>query len=128
MPFGEGQKTLSTEDVAQTAWRAFSSAMGSNVPWDFLSYEAQDPWLRLALRAEKVMQENEGRTYREVAAKLHEAAMGGGQFASPLHTLAWEAVTRHLMTLLDADDIADLDALEKSWAEWVAKRKEILVT
>ncbi len=117
---------LDTRDIAASAFRAFSYAGGvqDEPEWDKLDSETQLRWLHLAKHAEGTLQAMEDKPYQQAAAGL--AALWAKTddpaffetFSKRLQII-WQAVTRHLMTLLDCDDVDSPEPLERSWGEWV---------
>lgn len=126
------QRSLTQEEIAQTTYRAWAHAWGAPVPpWETLSLEAQSTFLRLAKHAESAMTRLEGEGYTRVTDELMRLAHGEMEPSrSPRDLIAWEAVARHLATLLDSDEVEGPEALgdlEASWAPWAARRRETLI-
>lgn len=111
---------LTSEELAASCYRAWSAACAfPGLAWEQLSLDDQTPWLKVARKGEEILSRMQGKTYHAAGLELHGLA-GDCTFHSPL---AWEAVARHLTTLLDADDIDDLGGLEQSWRDWAAKKQ-----
>lgn len=120
--------SLSPDDVAASAYRSFHAACLRAQPPDFdgLPWEEQQEWFRLALGAERLLEEYHGRPYPEAASALAALHAGGdAPRETPRGGVAWQAVCRHLMTLLDCDEVFDLEALELSWREWAKSRHHL---
>ena len=122
-------ETLSPEEMAASAFRAFCFAGQVEVPpsWEEESCENQDRWLRLAQKAQQGLLDFDGQPVKQAAAWLlghwshEEPGKVWGLLPRGLQ-LCWEAVARHLNTLLDSDEVSDVGALERSWNEWAKER------
>jgi hypothetical protein len=124
---------LDMEQVAQSACRVFCYVLGGPANWEGLSPEEQGAWLQLAKNSDAILTKHEGAHYQVAAQELFaawvEAKFGEGTGSTlpwkdvPLiGQLAWQAVARHLHTLLDSDEISDLGAMESLWRPWAEKR------
>src|SRR5262245_65830792 len=122
---------LTPQDIAASCYRAYTGALGIADEWDGLSLDCQAPWLVLAHRAPRLFEAQENQPWGLVAKMLFISYVACGEqqgeqlwlTANSLpERLAWEAVARHFVTLLEADDVTDLAALERSWAGWVQKQ------
>ena len=123
---------LDLEQVAESAMRVLAHATGGVPEWDRLGLEEQAGWYKFARGAEQVLLKHEGAAAATVAREIFAAwweAMGRTEDAGILwfrqnaaFRLAWQAVTRHLLALFDADEIEDLGALESSWGPWVQSK------
>lgn len=126
-----GTLKLAPEQMAVTVANAFFHASGCGEPsWDALSDDEQQRWLKLAVRGPLLMQTLEGQNFHAVGTKLASFWAGDdGRFYNsllPRMKTAWQAVARHLTTLLDceADQIGPLSILEASWGPWAARKTE----
>ncbi len=122
-------ENLTTEDVAASAYRACCYAAQVEAPpsWEGENLDTMQRWLHLAGRAQTGLEDFHGKPYAQGASWLFGvwAQEEGAYEKLPLPLkLCWEAVTRHLVTLLDAEkeDLEDLTSLEKSWGEWHKER------
>jgi hypothetical protein len=115
---------MTTEQLAASAYRAATYASQREpVAWGLLPELDRESWLRMAAQADAILTENEGSTYEAVAAKLIAAFVGGRPkwVMDAAEVISWQAVARHLVQLLDDDEIDDLAALEQSWRGWASK-------
>ncbi len=119
-----GTFSLEPQDVARSAYHAYRAAGGERAAgeWEGLSLDRQALFLRLAKFGGGELAMLEGKPYSHAGGKLRQLATGAEEPVSPRECLAWEAVARHLTTLLDADDVTDLSALELSWGEWAGRK------
>lgn len=121
---------LTPDELAASCYRAFLSASGLRPdPWEGLALEHQAPWLRVALHGEAALLSCEGRHPSEGGAALAALQARGDPallemaLGAPRNRLAYEALARHLLTLIDGDGSPDLPALEASWADWATRRR-----
>lgn len=114
---------MTTEQLAASAYRAGTYASQQEpVAWGLLTESDRQAWLRMAGQAEAILTENDGKSYRDAAALLWRAFAGvAGPLPDRAWAIPWQAVARHLVQLLDDDDIDNLEALEQSWRGWASK-------
>jgi hypothetical protein len=115
---------LSLEAAAVSAYNAFfwAQGLGDKPNFDHLNLDDTAQWSRLALKAEAVLGALEGKPMDVAASEVAKVwSIGKIDYKElPLkQQLCWQAVTRHLCTLIDAEEIPHLVTLEKSWGEWV---------
>lgn len=123
-------ETLTPEEIAASAYRAFASAGNVEEPpvWENEGYEMQAAWHAVALAAMAELPDFNGQPVHKAARWLASIWSKGrleDERYNALPTqlkLCWEAVTRHLATVLDSDELTDLAGLERSWAEWTRVR------
>lgn len=123
---GDDTMTIDASVAAASAYRVFEGASGRTGDWDGLSLEAQAGWIRLAQRAERILEKVEGRSWEEAATALYEDSrmtIGISADLSPL--LPWVTLARHLMTLMNADDIKGPADSEQFWIEWAKKKGNV---
>jgi hypothetical protein len=117
---------LDTEVIAQSCCMAFRAAQGlPRIPFEQVADEDEARWQRLALKAEEMMTSMEGMAFHQVGPTVAKTWMRESETPklTPSEFWAWQAVTRHLAMLLEADEIPDnLQAREESWKEWVLNR------
>lgn len=123
---------LTPEDIANTCYRAWSHAWGGAVPaWETLALEVQVPFLRLARRAESALERLQGQSFSRVTEELMRLAFGEHEPSrTPRDLIAWEAVARHLVALIDSDELDSPEALgdlEGSWAPWGELRRSKVI-
>lgn len=119
----EDVMTIDATLAAASAYRVYEGASGRVGDWDGLSIDAQLPWVRLAQRAERVLEKIEGCTWEEAATALYEDSREAfGMIADLSPILPWVTVARHLMTLMNADDIKGPADSEQFWIEWAKKK------
>ncbi len=119
---------LSPDELAGSCYRVFclASGMDSFAPWEHLSLEFQEPWLRMALAAEAVLVGCEGRSYAQAGCALAEAQCKGDEqllnlaLSGTRNRTCYEALARHLMTLFESEKVPDVGTLELSWRDWAA--------
>jgi hypothetical protein len=122
-------ETLTVEEIARSAYNACAhAAMVEDGPnWEGEGTDQQARWIYLARRAQEELPSFDGKKAPEAARWLYEqwardaGALDWEHLALRLR-LCWEAVARHLATLLDSDELEDMAALEHSWGEWTAAR------
>jgi hypothetical protein len=128
---------LSVAETAQSLHRLNDQLCGREPePWEGLAYEHQLPWLALASRGPAKMQGMEGARLRDVAAQLWklacapEDADGAEQvfYQTPDDgfRLRWEAIARHLHTLIDCDELSSPEESERMWLDWYSKKANYL--
>jgi hypothetical protein len=129
---GQLDNGLSLEAAAMSAWYAWAWAKGIAQPdLERADDEELARFGRLANKSENLLGSLEGLPVSDVSQKVYECwDMGRRSYdtLSDKEKIAWEAVTRHLATLIDADEIPDLRSLERSWAKWAEKRLKRTVT
>ena len=64
----------------------------------------------------------EGKPYATGAEELARCFHAGKIPLSPAQMVTWQAVARHLVTIMDDDELSDLAALEESWGPWALQR------
>ncbi len=122
---GRLENGITLEAVAVSAYNAFCYAQGATPKFEHLSLEDTARWANLANKAEGAMAAFEGKPVDVAAAEVLKIwSRGTMDFKKqPVPwQLYWSAVTRHLATLVDAEEIPDLAGLERSWREWVEAR------
>lgn len=117
---------MGVEELAASAYRAFcyAGSIQEEPSWEHLGLDQQAQWMNLARQAEPIFLQMEGKSYKEVAAKIAAlwAGVSGQAFYANLSKrmqLIWQAVVRHIMAILDSDDDQGPDLLERTWGEWV---------
>lgn len=131
--------TFSREELAKSCCTVFHTALQlTHEAWERQSLEKQLPWLRLAQGGPIRLEQLEGATYAQVgremwlvtlAERAAEASDAWDHLPWEFH-YAWEAVARHLMTMLDADDVENVPELEQGWRQWLLAKlrpQEVLV-
>lgn len=120
---------LNLEETAATCYRAWHyAAAWKQQPWDHLSLDEQSLWLRMAKSCERIMELSEGKSYADAGESLAKVHCGDRDVVYTVYTansrlkLAWQALARHLVTLMDSDDVESLDSLEQSWGPWAEER------
>jgi hypothetical protein len=113
--------------AAVSCYNVYAYAAGMTEPnFELLTEDSQSLWGRLATRAEILIDNGEGMKFHEIG-KLVAHDWSRGQIpwdqVTDKQKLCWEAVARHLAYLINAEDIPDLQASERSWALW-AQQKE----
>jgi hypothetical protein len=126
MAFNQFDNGLPIEAVAVSAFNAWSYAQGLKSPnFDHLSIEDMGKWGRLANHAEQLLNSMEGKPLDVATSEVYKFwSREGGDYAklNDWQKLHWQAVVRHLATLIDAEEIPDLQTLERSWGQWVIVR------
>lgn len=127
-------RSLEKEELARSLINAFHYALGHDAPvdGDSLPDGIQHCWIHLATHALSLCETNAGREYAQVAILFHHRWCGGaGEWLNlgQCQWVAWEAVVRHCMAILDGelleeggDGLAGLGDLEQTWREWAAKK------
>jgi hypothetical protein len=123
---GKTENGIDTDILGQSAAHAWRAAMGlSPLPFEHLSIEDEERWLRLGKNAEEFLGALVDARFNQVGMNL---ARLWARSSEPLtlkdkEQLAWEATARHMATLLDADQMPrDLEKLEQSWGPWTVNR------
>lgn len=127
------QIQLSSDDLAQSLHRVFQVVLQQEAkPWEFLSYTDQAPFLQAARRGPLMLSASDGGSVQEAACRLARIGCAiiddAGSWEQTWNNwplalrLAWEAMTRHLNALIDADELPSLEDLERSWGLWAQKR------
>lgn len=125
------RETFDPADVAaESVYRAWCNAtIGVVGASDFAAFDElplgiRNRWGGIAAESAAVMEEMDGKGYREVAARLYQLWNPEKGFAelSPAERVAWEAAGRHLHALWESDDPAELGRLEESWVDWARDR------
>lgn len=118
------------DQLAESAFRAFHSALGDSLTWDDASAEEEAVFERLGLTALAILEPQAGKSWPVIADDLWRRTrrwLGHPETVLtdlPLcQQLAWEALARHLAAVLDAgDELDNLGALESSWRGWAENR------
>jgi len=102
--------------------------------WAGLAWDKQAPWLTLASRAPKRMESLEGRPLVEVAFEMfkltcnyeeaEQAQQVWDQFMPANLKLMWQAVTRHIFTIMDCDELSSPGESEQMWYDWFIARAD----
>lgn len=119
-----------TEVAAESVYRAWCNAVaGTGGSYDFAAYDElprglRERWGTIAREGEAVLEELDGKGYKDVASRLYQLWNPEKEFAdlSPAERLAWEAAGRHLHALWESDDPSGLGQLEDSWLDWARER------
>lgn len=123
----EQDTLLRLEDQARSAASAFGHAAGDWRDPDDLPGDEAGRWLAAVRSAHAWLPTYDGRPAADAAARLRdEWCLGDDLLAlrEAPRLLAWEAAARHLCAVLDSDDgNLDLESLERSWADWAARRR-----
>lgn len=103
-------------------------------PWDSLGHEDQAPFLKVAVRGPKAIEQLEGQVMPVVAFRMfaltiddsQEMAISLWRDSDPLLWIMWEAIARHLAFLVDSDELPSNDSSEERWGSWAAAKLERL--
>jgi hypothetical protein len=127
---------MTTEQLAASAYRVATYAYGKEpLAWGLVAPSEREAWLRVAVGARDDvggLASLDGLDWDEVAKIVYDVAEGRKSLkenvypSAPEWRACWQAVSRHLVQLMDEDDIEDLAALEQSWREWASKRLQTL--
>lgn len=127
---------LSTEELAQSIYSLVSGILAIQSPdspqpaWDGLSLEKQQPWLTVASRGPAKLEKCDGLPLREVAfqmfylqagAELSDAQKVWEEQLPANYKLLWEAIARHIFTLMDADDATPAES-ELQYVRWFQRK------
>lgn len=125
-------------ELARSAFKVFCLVMGQAEDWDRASLERQQPWLLVGNQAGGLLERLEGNSFAHCGYELMRLHLAPEERPGALTVwntlpararLAWEAVARHLATLLDSDEVTSLEEAEALWPAWAekasAKRKEV---
>lgn len=125
--------SLDDSGIAESLYKAVSIAQGNEPNWDGLGLEDQMMYLRVAKKGPLVAQDMVGESWQDVAYEMYRLSSGQDvedqQLSmtwanmAPVGRLVWEIIARHLIMLLDADDLV-LGQAEAMWQPWLAKRLE----
>lgn len=124
---------LDTNAIAESLYRAVAIAQGNEPNWDGLSLDDQMMYIRVASKGPAVAQDMEGDAWRDVAFEMYRISnamdvdeqqlMQSWINLSLVGRLVWEIIARHLVMLLDADDL-DMGNAEAMWQPWFSKRMQ----
>lgn len=123
------ESDLAPEEVAASAFNAFHAALGDSLTWDKAGELEEALFQRLAFNAAPILEAVEGKSIPAVAALVQARCYRWKQFPDtnfadlPVRErLAYEALTRHLNYLLDAEDTSDRARVEASWKDWTERK------
>ena len=123
---------MTTEQLAASAYRVASITRGKEpLAWGLMAPSDREGWLRVAREAARDvggLASLEGLAWGEASKIIYDVYENRKSEKDnvyppfPEWSTCWEAVARHLVQLMNDDDIDDLEALEQFWRGWAAKR------
>lgn len=135
MNFGDDDKSYrpSVETMAHSAFNAYRVAClgkegvgGTANEFKGLHEDLQERWWNLAYKAEQIFESHDNRPIADVTGAIYKAFCREDLNDLPAwERTAWEAVTKHMWKMLDAEDQNELEplaGLENSWGAWAARR------
>lgn len=110
------------EEIAKSLYRCSGKAACGDEPpgFDSLGVEEQLFWLNLAKKGPDVLETSEGMPLAAVAARLYGLAHdpAGFQGLPGRVRLVWEMLTRHLLAVVDCDEVGSLGEVEEMVLGW----------
>lgn len=127
---------ISTEELAQSIYSlvtgilAIHSQNNPQPTWESLSLDKQHPWITVASRGPAKLDKCDGLPMKEAAfqmfhlqanAELSEAQKVWEEQLPWSYKLLWEAIARHIFTLMDADDASPAES-ELQYVRWFQRK------
>ncbi len=120
---------FNNERLAASIYRVWCGACGitllngSAISWDQLSFAEHDPWFAVARGAINTITACEGKTWREASESLARLCPLVVVPPDGRDMVAWQAVARHLVTLIDAEDVDSVADVEAYWVNWAKEQQ-----